>query len=313
MLKYICQRLIAAAITLFVILTLAFMVVRFMPGSVYDDPNLPAEVVEILEEKDHLNDPLLVQYGYFLAGVIFENDWGTSVQISPGVGAFDVLSQRIPVSLVINLAALIFALPVGMVCGIVAALKKNQKIDTVISIGVIIGVSVPSFVFASLLQYFVGYKTGLLPILYSPTGTWGEKLLSMVLPIIALSLGSIATITRYLRGELIEVLGSDYIVLAKTKGLTDRQTTVRHALRNSSIPMLNVVVPLFANVLGGSMVVEQIFSIPGVGGLMVDSINVNDYSLTVATLLFYAFLSILSVLVVDLLYGVVDPRVRVGG
>ena len=313
MLKYIGKRLLAAAITLFVVLTLSFMVVRLMPGSVYDDPNLPQGVIDILEEKAHLHDPLIVQYGYFLKGVLTENDWGTSVKVSPGVPAFQVLAQKIPVSLVVNLSALIFALPVGIACGIAAAMKKNSHTDTLISLGVIVGISVPSFVFATCLQYFVGYKLGVLPILYAPTGTTGEKVASLVLPIIALALGPIATITRYLRGELIEVLGSEYIVLAKTKGLTGRQATVRHALRNSAVPMMNVIIPMFANVLGGSMVVERMFSIPGVGGLMIQAINANDYSLAVATLQFYAILSVLTVLIVDLSYGLVDPRVRVGG
>ncbi len=313
MLKYIGKRLLAAVITLFVVLTLSFMVVRLMPGSVYDDPNLPQGVIDILEEKAHLHDPLIVQYGYFLKGVLTENDWGTSVKVSPGVPAFQVLAQKIPVSLVVNLSALLFALPVGIACGIAAAMKKNSHTDTLISLGVIIGISVPSFVFATCLQYFVGYKLGVLPILYAPTGTTGEKVASLVLPIIALALGPIATITRYLRGELIEVLGSEYIVLAKTKGLTGRQATVRHALRNSAVPMMNVIIPMFANVLGGSMVVERMFSIPGVGGLMIQAINANDYSLAVATLQFYAILSVLTVLIVDLSYGLVDPRVRVGG
>lgn len=313
MLKYIGKRLLAAVITLFVVLTLSFMVVRLMPGSVYDDPNLPQGVIDILEEKAHLHDPLIVQYGYFLKGILTENDWGTSVKVSPGVPAFQVLAQKIPVSLVVNLSALLFALPVGIACGIAAAMKKNSHTDTLISLGVIIGISVPSFVFATCLQYFVGYKLGVLPILYAPTGTTGQKVASLVLPIIALALGPIATITRYLRGELIEVLGSEYIVLAKTKGLTGRQATVRHALRNSAVPMMNVIIPMFANVLGGSMVVERMFSIPGVGGLMIQAINANDYSLAVATLQFYAILSVLTVLIVDLSYGLVDPRVRVGG
>lgn len=313
MLKYICKRLAAAVVTLFIVMTLAFVVVRLMPGSIYDDPDLPQSVIEVLEEKAHLHDPMIVQYGYYLADIIFKNDWGTSVKVAPGVPAFQVLADKIPVSLTINLAALLCALPVGITCGIVAAMKKNSKIDTLISLGVVVGISVPSFVFATCLQYFVGYKWGVLPILYTMTGTTAQRITSMVLPIVALALGPIATITRYLRGELIEVMGSEYIVLAKTKGLTGRQATVRHALRNSAVPMMNVIIPMFTNVLGGSMVVEQMFSIPGVGGLMIQAINLNDYSLAVATLLFYAILSVLTVLIVDLSYGIIDPRVRIGG
>lgn len=313
MAKYILKRLLAAVITLFIILTLSFIVVRLMPGSVYDDPNLPAEVVAILEERAHLDKPIGIQYFYFLKGVITENDWGTSVKISPGVPAFQVLLSKIPASLSINFISLLVAIPVGMAAGIFAALKKNKRADTMISMGVIIGISIPSFVFATLLQYFLGFKFGWFPILYEPSALFARKALSLILPIIALSLGPVATITRYLRGELIEVLGSEYMTLARTKGLTGLQATVRHALRNASVPLMNVILPMFANVLGGSLVIERMFSIPGVGGLMIQSINANDYSLTVATLIFYAMISIATVLVVDLSYGIIDPRVRMGG
>lgn len=313
MLKYIFKRIVAAFITLFVILTLSFMVVRLMPGDVFDDPNLPPAVKAILEERAHLNEPLLVQYGYFMKGLLLENDWGTSVKVQPGVPAFQVLAEKIPVSLVVNLAALILALPIGITCGIVAAMKKNSKIDTTISMGVILGISVPSFVFATLLQYYVGFKSGAVPILFAPTGTAGVKIMSLILPVIALSLGPIATITRYLRGELIEVYASEYLLLARTKGLTGRQTIVRHALRNSAIPLMNVIIPLFAHVLGGSLVIERMFSIPGVGGLMIQAIDAADYPLAVATLMFYAILSIVTVLIVDLSYGIIDPRIRIGG
>ena len=313
MLKYIFKRLVAAVITLFIILTIAFFVVRLMPGSVFDDPNLPAEVVAVLEQKAHLDKPIPVQYFYFLKGVIMENDWGTSVKVAPGVPAFEVLWEKIPVSLAINFISLLIAIPIGIAAGICAALKKNGKIDTMISMGVILGISIPSFVFATCLQYFLAFQFGWFPILYEPTAAAGRKAISLILPIVALALGPIATITRYLRGELIEVLSSEYMVLARTKGLTRTQATVRHSLRNSAVPLMNVIIPMFANVLGGSLVVERMFSIPGVGGLMIQAINANDHSLTVATLIFYAMISILTVLVVDLSYGLVDPRVRVGG
>ena len=135
---------------------------------------------------------------------------------------------------------------------------------------------------------------------------------SIVLPVVALALGPIATITRYLRGELVETLGSDFMLLAQTKGLTRVQATVRHAFRNSCIPLVNIVIPMFTNILGGSLVVETIFSIPGVGGIMINSINANDYSLTVAVLIFYSLVSLATMLIVDISYGIVDPRIRLG-
>lgn len=311
--QYLIKRVFAACIALFIILTLAFMVVRLMPGSVYDDPNLPPAAVAMLEKKAHLDEPMLVQYGYFLKGVVTENDWGTSVKVEPGIPAFDILARQIPVSLFVNLMSLLVALPIGIIAGTLAALKKNTMVDYVISLGVIVGISVPSFVFASLLQYFCGFKWGWFPILYEPSADLAGQVHSLMLPIIALSLSPIATITRYLRGELIEVLDSEYMTLARTKGLSKVKATTRHAFRNASLPLVNVVIPMFANVLGGSMVIERMFSIPGVGGTMIKSINQTDYSLTVATLIFYALISVLTAFVVDILLGIVDPRVRLGG
>ena len=311
--KYMIGRVIAACVALFLILTIAFMVVRLMPGSVYDDPNLAPEVVAMLEQQAHLDEPLLVQYSYFLKGVIFENDWGVSAKVEPGVPAFDILKRQIPYSLTINVGSLALALPIGIVAGTVAALHKNKAGDHVVSILVVLGISIPSFVFASCLQYFIAYKMGWFPIIFEPSKGTGMQIYSLMLTTIALSLSPIATIARYLRGELIEVLGSEFMVLARTKGLTQRQATIRHSFRNASLPLVNIVIPMFAHVLAGSMVIERIFSIPGVGGTLISSINTNDYSLAVATLIFYALISVLTSFVIDIVLGLIDPRVRLGG
>lgn len=313
MTRYIVERLIAMLVTLFIILSIAFAVVRLMPGSVYDNPELPDSVIEALEKNAHLDKPLIIQYGYFLKGVILENDWGTSVKIEPSVPAFEVLRKRIPASLGVNLIALLVSIPLGILAGTAAALKKNKMTDTVISFMVVICISVPSFIFAALLQYFLAYKLGWFPLLYEASGGPALMLHSVVLPVIALALGPIATITRYLRGELVETLGSDFMLLAQTKGLTRVQATMRHAFRNSCVPLVNIIIPMFTQILGGSLVVETIFSIPGVGGIMINSINANDYSLTVAVLIFYSLISLATMLIVDISYGIVDPRIRLGG
>ena len=312
MTRYVVERLIAMLATMFIILTIAFAVVRLMPGSVYDNPELPDSVIEALEKNAHLDEPMIVQYGYFLKGAILENDWGTSVKIEPAVPAFEVLRKRIPASLGINLISLFVSVPLGIVAGTAAALKKNKMTDTAISFMVVICISVPSFIFAAMLQYFLAFKLGWFPLLYEATGGPGLMLRSIVLPVVALALGPIATIARYLRGELIETLGSDFMLLAQTKGLTRVQATVRHAFRNSCVPLVNIVIPMFTNILGGSLVVERIFSIPGVGGIMINSINANDYSLTVAVLIFYSLVSLVTMLIVDISYGIVDPRIRLG-
>ena len=310
MAKYIIERIVAMFITLFIIVTIAFCVVRLMPGSVYDNPELPQSVIEALEAKQHLNEPLLVQYGYFLKGVILEGNWGTSVKIEPSVPAFEVLAKRIPITLEINIYSLLISLPLGIIFGTIAALRKNKMADHLISVMVVIFISVPSFVFASLLQYWLAFKLELFPIVYESTAVGMERFASMCLPIMALAFGPIATVTRYLRGELVETVNSEYMTLAKTKGLTQVQATVRHAFRNACLPLANIIIPMFTNVLGGSLVIERIFSIPGVGGIMINSINANDHPLTVAVLIFYSLVSLITILLVDLSYGFIDPRIR---
>lgn len=311
--KYILNRILAMFITLFIILSIAFMVVRLMPGSMYDNPELPIEVIQALEEKSHLNKPMIVQYGYFLKGVLLENNWGVSIKIEPGVPAFEVIKNRIPVSMTINFVSLIISLPIGIIAGTLAALYKSKSVDHLISFLVVVFISVPSFVFASLLQYFGAFKWKVFPIVFNASAVSWDRFYSMILPILALSFGPIATVTRYLRGELIESLNSEFMLLARTKGLTKYKATTKHAFRNSLLPLANIIIPMFTNILGGSLVVERIFAIPGIGGIMINSINTNDHSLTVAVLIFYSMISLVTILLVDISYGLIDPRVRLGG
>lgn len=314
MFKYTMQRILAMLITLFIILSIAFLVIRLMPGSIYDDMDtLSADMVKILEDKYHLNDPIIVQYRYFLEDIIFRGDWGTSVAVQPKVPVWEVLANKIPISLQLNIISLLFSIPVGILAGIASAIGKNTKVDYVISFLVVLFISVPSFIFATVLQYFLAYRLGWFPIIYQPTAEASVKYMSMVLPVLALSFGPIARVARYLRGELIENLNSEYMLLARTKGLTSFQATVRHSMRNSFVPLANIIIPMFTNILTGSLVVEQIFSIAGVGGLLVKSINASDHTLTIAILIFYSLVSLITILIVDLSYGIIDPRVRMGG
>ena len=314
MFRYVLKRIAAMFVTLCIILTIAFLVIRLMPGSIYDDiNNLSPDMLAVLEGKYHLNEPLLTQYGYFLRDIILYGDWGTSVSVAPKTPVWEVLTARIPITMSLNLISLAISLPIGMMAGIFAAIFKNTKVDYVISFLVVLFISVPSFIFATVLQYFLAYRLGWFPIIYQPTGDAATKYASMVLPVLALSFGPIARVTRYLRGELIENLNSDYMLLARTKGLNSFQATVRHSMRNSFVPLANIIIPMFTNILTGSLVVEQIFSIAGVGGLLVKSINASDHTLTIAILIFYSFVSLLTILIVDLSYGIIDPRVRMGG
>ncbi|HHT85297.1 MAG: ABC transporter permease [Bacillota bacterium] len=312
MTRYILSRLVAMCITLFIILTIAFMVVRLMPGSVYDNPEYSIEIIQALEAKAQLDKPWIIQYFHFLKGAL-RGDWGVSVKIAPCVPVFDVIKQRIPITILLNIISLVISLPIGILAGTVAAMNRSRMPDHIISFLVVIFISVPSFVFATLMQYFLAFKAGWFPIVYSATAAGTAKYRSMMLPMLALSFGPIATVTRYLRGELIENLSSEYMLLARTKGLTKYQAAFRHAFRNSCVPLANIIIPMFTGILGGSLVVERIFAIPGVGGLMVESVSTSDHFLTVAVLLFYSVISLFTILLVDISYGIIDPRIRLGG
>ena len=300
-------------LTLFIIITISFFAIRLIPGDVLGEGANP-ELRAAMRARYHLDKPLIEQYVIFIKNFL-SFDFGESINLYPRRPVFDVIAEKVPLTLVLNIFSLIITIPTGIACGIAAALKKNTLPDHAISTMVVFNVSVPSFVFASLLQYFLAYKLGWFPILLDLKAPFmsGAQLWSMVLPVLALSFGGIATITRYMRAELFEALSSEYMLLARAKGLTQLQATVRHALRNSFIPLCNVIVPMFISVLSGSMVVETIFNIPGLGSLMTGSISTSDYYLTIAILFVYSLINLTSVLVVDLSYGIVDPRIRIGG
>lgn len=314
MFKYILGRIGAMLLTLFLVMTLSFWIIRLMPMSIFENPEVSPEIQRILEAEMHLDQPMIVQYFYFLKDIVTKGDFGTSVKIRPGMDVFQIISTRIPPTVMLNVLSLLISLPLGVVVGTIAALKRNKAPDVIISFLIVIFISVPSFVFASALQYFLTFKIPIFPTLYDSTAaTWGAKLHSLVLPIIALALGPIATVARYLRGELIETLSSEYLLLARTKGLTRAQATVRHAFRNSLVPIANTIIPLITGIMGGSLVVERMFAIPGMGGQLIDSILAGDHFLTVALLIFYSAISLVTILIVDISYGIIDPRIRIGG
>ena len=312
--KYVLERIGAMLLTLFMVMSLSFMVIRLMPMSLFENPEVPKEIQEKLEDKFHLNDPLPVQYFYFMEGIVTGLDFGISVKLRPGLDVWGIIVSRLPPTMLINFISLFISIPLGLMFGIVAALKRNTWVDSLISVFVILFISVPSFVFASLLQYVLTFIFPIFPTLYDSTATTLSAMMwSLTLPIIALSLSPIATLTRYLRGELIENISSDYILLARTKGLSRPQAIVRHAFRNSMMPITSTLVSLITGIMGGSLVVESMFAIPGTGGMLVKSIFAGDHFLTVAILIFYSAISLVTILVVDLSYSLIDPRVRVGG
>ena len=314
MFKYILGRIGAMLLTIFLVMTLSFWVIRLMPMTIFENPEVPPEVQYKLEERMHLHDPMIVQYFYFLEGIVTRGDFGTSVKMRPGMEVFDIIMSRIPPTMILNFFSMIISIPLGIIVGTVAALKRNRWPDHVLSFLIVIFISVPSFVFASLLQYVFTYAWPVFPTLYDTQApdVWAA-FRSMVLPIVALSLGPIATIARYLRGALIETLSSEYMLLARTKGLTQLEATWKHAFRNSMVPIANTIIPMITGIMGGSLVIENMFSVPGEGGMLVESIKGGDHFLTVALLIFYSLISLITILVVDISYGIIDPRIRIGG
>lgn len=311
--KYVFQRLVAALFTFVIIVAVIFFVLYSMPGNIISDPLIKDTVRKAIEAKYHLNEPLPVQFLYFIKNYI-NLDFGTSLFVRPGVNVFEVLKERIPVTIQLNLFAAFFTLPMGLFFGISMALKKDSVYDHIASSIVILFISVPSFVLAAVMQYFLAYKLGLFPIVLAPEEklNW-IKFYSMILPILALSFGSIASISRMLRAELSEALTSDYMLLAKVKGLTYSQSIVRHALRNACVPLASTFLYLFIWVLSGSLVIENIFGVPGLSKVLISSINAKDHQLTLGITYFYVLIGLLVSIIADLSYGFVDPRIRMGG
>ncbi len=314
MFKYIMGRIGAMLLTLFLVMTLSFWIIRLMPMSIFENPEVSPEIQRKLEDRMHLHEPMAVQYYYFIEGIVARGDFGTSVKIRPGLDVFEILSSRIPATVILNVFSLVLSIPLGIIFGTWAALKRNKATDTVISFFIVVFISVPSFVFASVLQYVFTFMFPLFPTLYdAQSPNFWVRFHSMVLPIIALSLNPIASIARYLRGELIETLSSDFMLLARTKGLTKTEATYKHAFRNSLVPIANTIIPMITGIMGGSLVIEKMFSVNGMGGLLIDSILGGDHFLTVALLIFYSAISLFTILMVDISYGIIDPRIRVGG
>lgn len=264
------------------------------------------------------NEPLLTQYFIYWKNILTEWDFGTSWYISFRQPAMETLTSRLLPSVLVNLYSLLFSVPLGIALGIFAAIKKNKWQDSLISTAVMVFVSVPSYVYAFLVQYIFYFKLGWLPLqLYSVADAGGSYMTlkmfhSMIAPILALSFGEIAGLCRFTRAELTETLTSDYMLLARTKGLTRGQATTRHALKNAMVPILPMVISSFISILGGSFIIEKIFGIPGVGQLFLMSISQRDFDVFMADSMFYIFIGLLGGILVDVSYGFIDPRIRMG-
>jgi oligopeptide transport system permease protein len=302
------KRLFYAALTLFVLIALTFFMMRLLPGDPFiGEKAIPETTKAALIAKYGLDKPMIVQFFMYI-GNILRGDLGLSIHYNRPV--MDIIAQAFPYSFDLGIRSLIFATIMGVLLGIVAAVKRGTKWDTISMLFAIIGVSVPSFIIGALLQYFLGLKlfewTG---IRFFPITGW-NSLSSTLLPSFALSFGSLATISRLMRTSMLDVLGQDYIKTAKSKGLSQKLIIWKHAVRNAIMPVITVLGPIAAAVLTGAFVVENIFAIPGMGKFFVLSIQTQDYTMISGTTLFYGAFLVLANLIVDLAYGFIDPRVK---
>ncbi|MBF6626679.1 ABC transporter permease [Aerococcaceae bacterium zg-BR9] len=304
--KYLLRRILYMALTLFVIITATFLLLQFLPGTPFANQDLlTAKQLELLNEKYGLNQSIFQQYITYLSNVV-RGDFGVSFQFN-NLPVTQIIADRAGPSMQLGLQAMVLGTSVGILLGVIAAVKQNTWIDTFTSIFAIGGRSVPNFVFAVILQFVFAVWLNLLPIAF-----WRNGFASTILPTLALSISPMAEAARFIRTEMIEVLNSDYIELARAKGFSKFYIIFKHALRNALIPLLTILGPVTAGLMTGSLVIEQIFSIPGIGEQFTKSILVNDYPTIMGITIMYSTLLVVMILIVDILYGVVDPRMRMG-
>jgi len=339
LLKYIVQRILLMIFTFLVIFFICFVLIRLLPIDQNTGPGQDPEVFYKTQvnmgrmykgsDGNYYSVPIMTQLWNFIKNLIvpskFQNAdgtwqevsrWGYSWQISWMSTPMEILGRQLPPTILINIYSMIIAIPIGIGLGIYMALKKNKWQDSVLSVVVMLFISVPSFIYAFLLQYLFAYKWNVLPLTRADyDGSWftGEMIRSMILPVMAMSFGSIAGFARYTRAELTEVLTSDFMLLARTKGLSRAQATIRHAFRNSLVPIFPMILGEIISVLSGSIIIESIFQINGVGSLFLSSINLKDYDVFQFVGMFYVLIGLVGSLVVDVSYGIVDPRIRMGG
>lgn len=303
--KYLLKRIAISIATLLVILLVLFLMLEYMPGSPFNDEKLSVDQIALLNQKYGLDKPVIIRFFNYLKNMM-TGDFGVSYTISKNTPISVLLQSRLPISLRVGGQAVLLGTIVGLILGIIAAIKHNTIWDTLTTVISVLGISLPSYVFALGLSYYLGFKVTLFPLLYSAEAAFK----SSILPTIALCMFTIATIARFTRTEMLEVLGSDYMQLAESKGINGIKLLTRHALRNALIPIITVLAPLIVGLMTGSLVIEKIFSIPGIGSLLVTAIQSNDYNVIVALSFIYSAMYIGIMLLVDILYGVIDPRIR---
>ncbi len=306
MIKYIVKRLVISVFTIFTILLILFLMLELMPGTPFNDEKLSEEQKVIINQKYGLDKPVMERFVNYIV-LMSKGDFGVSYAVMKNMPVAKMLAPRIKITIRLGLQAVIVGTIIGMILGIIAAVKHNTIWDTLTSLIAVLGVSVPSYVFALILAYLLGFKAKWFPGSYNAS----MPIKSTVLPTIALAMFTIATVSRFLRSEMLDVLSSEYILLARAKGVNERNIIVKHSLRNATIPVITVLGPLVVSLMTGSLVVEKIFAIPGLGSLFVNAIQVNDYNVVIAIAFIYSLMFIIVMLAIDVMYGIIDPRIRI--
>ncbi|API72854.1 MULTISPECIES: ABC transporter permease [Leuconostoc] len=303
MVKYILKRLALLIFTLFLVITATFFLMQIMPGTPFNNPKLTPQMIAQLNKAYGLDLPLWQQYLNYLVNA-FRGDFGTSFQYQ-NQSVSMLIGQRLPISAQLGAEALVVGVVAGLFMGAASARNKNNKIDGALGVVSTLGISVPSFILGIILLYLFGFKWPLFPV-----SGWGDSFSETVLPTIALAVGPAAVVTRFVRSEMIEALSSDYVQLARAKGLSEKEIVNKHAYRNSMIPVLTLIGPTAAGLLTGSTLIENIFSIPGIGQQFVSSIPTKDFPVIMGTTIVYALMLMVMILITDILTAIVDPRVR---
>lgn len=304
--RFILKRIFYAIITLFLIITATFFLIAGAPG----DPiaakvgQMPEQAQAVIKAKYGLDKPVFERYIVYMKNLITTGDFGESI-IYTGKSANDVIKDNAWVSAKIGIIAIAFQVTIGVSLGLVSALNRGKIGDHIIRVCVVLAICVPSFVFAALLQYFVAFKWK-----FAPVFGWGE-LKHYILPVTAYAIGGIASYTKYMRNSTLSVISEDYIVTAKAKGCKKSRVVRKHILRNSMIPIVTMTGPALAGIFAGSFILEKMFSIPGLGAYYVKSVSDNDYTMILGLTIFFAMLYVGALIVVDIVYGLIDPRIRV--
>ena len=303
--KYILKRVGISIVTVFVLVSVVFFLARLMPGGPFNDPKMSATAKANLSAYYGFDKPLLQQYLTYLNNLIHGN-FGFSTKY-PSRTVNDLLAGAFPYSADLGIRALCFAISFGLVFGIISALNRGNKIDLIFVIVAVFGTSVPDFIMGALLQHFFAVKWGLFPIEQYKGFSY------TILPSIGLGFYTMASVSRIMRASMLEVVQQDYIKTARSKGISKFRVTWKHQIRNAIMPVVTILGPTVAAVLTGTFVIESLFAIPGMGKYYVESVQNNDYSLILGMTAFYGTFLVFCNMVVDILYGVIDPRVRIGG